>query len=164
VADSNRIGVGFDVHRLAAGRRLVLGGVEIPFERGLTGWSDADVLTHAVMDALLGAAARGDIGVHFPPGEPEYKDISSLLLLGRVRDELARNGWRVVNIDATVVAERPRLRDYIDRMREKLGQTLDVGMNQISIKASTADNLGAVGRGEGIATYAVALIERVSGT
>ena len=154
-----RAGTGFDVHPLAPGRRLVLGGVEIPFDKGLDGWSDADALTHAVMDALLGAAALGDIGVHFPPGEPEYRDISSLVLLEKVRDMLAEHGWRVSNIDATVVAEQPRLRDYIDGMRQKLSQTLNIPTGQVSVKASTANGLGLVGRGEGIAVYAVAMIE-----
>lgn len=164
MASSNRVGIGFDIHRLTAGRPLVLGGVEVPFEKGLTGWSDADVLTHAVMDALLGAAGLGDIGTHFPSGQPEYKGISSLVLLGRVRDELGRSGWQVVNIDATVVAERPRLREFIGQMRERLSQTLGISMNQISVKASTSDNLGVVGRGEGMAAYAVALIESAPGT
>lgn len=159
----SRIGVGFDVHRLTAGRRLVLGGVEIPFDRGLTGWSDADVLTHAIMDALLGAAALGDIGRHFPPGESQYRDISSLLLLGKVNEDLAKQGWRVANIDATVVAEKPRLRDFIDRMRNQLGQTLGITADRVSVKASTADTLGSVGRGEGIAAYAVAMLETAAG-
>ena len=154
-----RIGAGFDSHRLAAGRQLVLGGVEIPFEKGLSGWSDADVLTHAIMDALLGAASLGDIGTHFPPGESQYKDISSLVLLERVKNRLAERGWRVVNIDATIVAEEPRLRDFIDGMREKLRQALGIALNQVSVKASTSDGLGFVGRGEGIAAHAVALIE-----
>ena len=154
-----RVGIGYDVHSLTPGRRLVLGGVEIPFDKGLSGWSDADVLTHAVIDALLGAAALGDIGSHFPPGEPQYKDISSLILLERIRDELAENSWRVNNIDATIVAERPRLRDYIDRMRQKISQTLGINISQVSVKASTSDQLGFVGRGEGIAAYAVATLE-----
>ena len=152
-----RVGIGYDVHALEAGRRLVLGGVNIPFDSGLEGWSDADVLTHAIIDALLGAAALGDIGSHFPPGEAEYRDISSLVLLGRVRDMLAEQGWRISNIDATVVAERPRLRDYIDPMREQLGQTLEIDTGRVSIKASTSEGLGFTGRGEGIATVAVAL-------
>jgi 2-C-methyl-D-erythritol 2,4-cyclodiphosphate synthase len=154
-----RIGIGFDAHPLVAGRKLVLGGVEIPFARGLEGWSDADVLTHAVMDALLGAAALGDIGVHFPPGEPQYKNISSLVLLQKVQKILAAGGWRTVNIDATVVAESPRLRDYIDEMRRRLGKTLGIDIGQVSVKASTSNGLGFTGRGDGIAAYAVALIE-----
>jgi 2-C-methyl-D-erythritol 2,4-cyclodiphosphate synthase len=154
-----RVGIGYDVHSLTPGRRLVLGGIEIPFDKGLSGWSDADVLTHAIIDALLGAAARGDIGSHFPPGDPQYKDISSLILLERIRDELAENGWQVNNIDATVVAERPRLRDFIDQMRGQLSQTLGININQVSVKAHTSDQLGFVGRGEGMAAYAVATLE-----
>jgi len=154
-----RVGIGYDVHSLTSGRRLVLGGIEIPFDKGLSGWSDADVLTHAIIDALLGAAARGDIGSHFPPGDPQYKDISSLILLERIRDELAENGWQVNNVDATVVAERPRLRDFIDQMRGQLSQTLGININQVSVKAHTSDQLGFVGRGEGIAAYAVATLE-----
>ncbi|MBA7484878.1 2-C-methyl-D-erythritol 2,4-cyclodiphosphate synthase [subsurface metagenome] len=154
-----RIGIGFDAHPLTPGRRLVLGGVDIPFAKGLSGWSDADALTHAITDALLGAAARGDIGSHFPPGEPQYKDISSLVLLKQVKDELAENGWQIANIDATIVAERPRLSDFIDRMRQQLSQTLGINISQVSVKASTANGLGFAGRGEGIAVWAVAMIE-----
>jgi len=157
-----RIGIGYDVHPLTPGRRLVLGGVEIPFDKGLSGWSDADVLTHAIMDALLGAAALGDIGSHFPPGEPQYKDISSLVLLERVRDTLVENGWRVFNIDATIVAEQPKLKDFIDAMRQQLSKTLGINISQVSVKASTSAGLGFVGRGEGIAACAVAVIEGVS--
>ena len=158
----SRVGVGYDVHPLISGRKLVLGGIDIPFEKGLSGWSDADVLTHAVIDALLGAAALGDIGSHFPPGEPQYKDISSLTLLGRVRDKLAENGWQVDNIDATIVAEQPRLRDFIDSMRQQLSQTMGIAPGQVSVKASTSNGLGFVGRGEGMAAYAVALIVSIS--
>jgi 2-C-methyl-D-erythritol 2,4-cyclodiphosphate synthase len=158
-----RVGVGYDVHSLTPGRRLVLGGVEIPFDRGLDGWSDADVLTHAVIDALLGAAALGDIGSHFPPGEPQYKDISSLTLLAMVRDKLAENGWQVDNIDATIVAEKPELKEFIDGMRKQLSQVLGVAMGQVSVKAITSEGLGFVGRGEGIAAHAVALIESIPG-
>ena len=154
-----RVGIGYDVHAFAPGRCLVLGGVDIPFDMGLEGWSDADVLTHAVMDALLGAAALGDIGSHFPPGEPEYENISSLGLLERVRGKLTDNGWRVGNIDATVVAERPKLREYIDLMREHLSRVLGIEVGCISIKASTSEGLGFTGRGEGIAAIAVALLE-----
>jgi len=154
-----RTGIGYDVHPLVPGRKLVLGGVDIPFVKGLSGWSDADALTHAVIDALLGAAALGDIGSHFPPGESQYKDISSLVLLGKVREELAGSGWRVVNVDATILAESPRLRDFIDRMRQQLSQTLNINISQVSVKASTSNGLGFIGRGEGIAAYAVALIE-----
>ena len=157
-----RVGIGYDVHPFTQGRRLVLGGVAVPFESGLSGWSDADVLTHAIIDALLGAAALGDIGGHFPPGEAEYKDISSLVLLGRVRDELAKNGWQVGNIDATIVAEQPRLSSFIGEMRRKLSQTLSIDMGRLSIKASSSARLGFVGNGEGIEAQAVALIEAIS--
>ena len=157
-----RVGVGYDVHPLTPGRKLVLGGLNIPFDKGLSGWSDADVLTHAVVDALLGAAALGDIGSHFPPGEPQYKDISSLTLLEKVKDELKEHGWQVDNIDATIVAEQPKLRDFIDRMRQQLSQTLSIDIGQVSVKASTSAQLGFVGRGEGIAAFAVALIEAIS--
>ena len=155
-----RIGIGYDVHRLAPGRRLVLGGVEIPSAQGLIGWSDADVLTHAVIDALLGAAAMGDIGSHFPPGDPQYKDISSLVLLKRVRDMLKEKEWQVANIDATIVAEQPKLRDYIDGMRHKLSQTLDIATSLVSIKASTSEQLGFTGREEGMVAWAVAAITK----
>lgn len=154
-----RVGIGYDVHRLTQGRRLVLGGVEIPFEKGLDGWSDADVLAHAVIDALLGAAALGDIGGHFPPGEPEYHGISSLALLGRVGDELAEKRWRIGNIDATIVAERPHLGKYIDEIRRQLGEALGIESDRVSVKATTAEQLGPIGRGEGIAAWAVALLE-----
>ncbi len=157
-----RVGIGYDVHPLTSGRRLVLGGVDIPFNKGLSGWSDADVLTHAIMDALLGAAALGDIGSHFPPGEPQYKDISSLTLLKRVGDKLAENSWQIVNVDATIVAEQPKLRDFIDQMRQQLSQTLGIALSQVGVKASTSAQLGFVGRGEGIAAFAVALIESIS--
>ncbi len=154
-----RVGIGYDVHPLTLGRRLVLGGVEIPFDKGLGGWSDADVLTHAIIDALLGAAGLGDIGSHFPPGEPEYKDISSLVLLTSVRDKLTEKDWLIGNVDATIVAEQPRLRDFIDRMRQQLSQTLAIALDQVSVKASTSNRLGFTGRGEGIAAWAVALLE-----
>ena len=154
-----RAGIGFDAHTLTTGRRLVLGGVEIPFEKGLSGWSDADVLTHAIIDALLGAANLEDIGAHFPPGEAEYKDISSLVLLKRVKEKLAENGWRIGNIDATIVAEQPKMKDFVDGMREQLSQTLGVAPGQVSVKASTTDGMGFTGRGEGIAVWAVALVE-----
>ncbi len=157
-----RVGIGYDVHPLTSGRRLVLGGVDIPFHKGLSGWSDADVLTHAIIDALLGAAALGDIGSHFPPGEPQCKDISSLILLKRVRDGLVKNDWQIVNVDATIVAERPKLRDFIDQMRRQLSRTLGITLNQVGVKASTSAQLGFVGQGEGITACAVALVESIS--
>ena len=137
----------------------MLGGVEIPFGKGLEGWSDADALTHAVIDALLGAAGLGDIGQHFPSGEAEYEGISSLVLLDKVIEKLEEQGWRVGNIDAIVVAEKPRLSEYIDDMRRTLSQVLGIDIGKISIKASTNNGLGFIGNGEGIAAYAVALIE-----
>jgi len=137
----------------------VLGGVYIPYDEGLSGWSDADVLTHAIIDALLGAAAMGDIGQHFPPGNPEYREVYSLALLEEINDKLVSAGWRVVNIDATVVAEEPMLSEYIGSMREALNQTLNINISQVSVKASTTNGLGVIGQGEGIAAYAVALIE-----
>lgn len=153
-----RIGIGYDVHPLVKERRLVLGGVEIPFRKGLDGWSDADALTHAIIDALLGAAALGDIGQHFPPGEAQYKDISSLTLLKTTGDKLAAQGWHIVNIDATVIAEEPKLTGFIEKMRQSLSQALAIELDQVSVKASTANGLGFVGRGEGIEARAVALI------
>lgn len=154
-----RIGTGYDVHPLVKKRKLVIGGVEIPFGKGLDGWSDADVLTHAIIDALLGAAALGDIGGHFPPGEPQYKDISSLTLLKEVGDKLVAQGWRIVNIDATVIAEEPKLAGFIDRMRQSLSQTLGIEVERVSVKASTANGLGCIGKGKGMEALAVAMIE-----
>ena len=157
-----RIGIGYDVHPLTPGCRLVLGGVEIPFDKGLSGWSDADVLTHAVMDALLGAAALGDIGRHFPHGAPRYRGISSLVLLREVRDKLEEQGWRVSNIDATIIAEKPMLSGYIGKMRQELSRALNITLSQVSVKASTSAELGFAGRGEGMTAYAIALIQGVS--
>ncbi|OGN98651.1 MAG: 2-C-methyl-D-erythritol 2,4-cyclodiphosphate synthase, partial [Chloroflexi bacterium RBG_13_51_18] len=143
-----RMGIGYDVHPLVPGKKLVLGGVEIPFVKGLEGWSDADVLTHAVIDALLGAAALGDIGQHFPPGQKEYKDISSLVMLDRVIGKLEEEGYRVGNIDATVVAEKPTLMEHIDAMRKNLSRVLGVEISKVSIKASSHNGLGFIGAGE----------------
>jgi len=154
-----RIGIGYDIHPLVKGRKLVIGGVEIPFKKGLGGWSDADVLTHAIIDALLGAAALGDIGSHFPPGEAQYKNISSLTLLKRTVDKLKENDWQIVNVDATIVAEKPKLSEFIARMRQQLSDTLGIAPSQVSIKASTANGLGPLGRGEGMAAYAVAMVQ-----
>lgn len=158
-----RIGQGFDVHPLAAERKLVLGGVTIPFDRGLLGHSDADVLTHAIMDALLGAAARGDIGQHFPPSDPQYADADSLELLKRVKILVREDGYRIVNIDSTVIAEKPRLAEYIPEMREKIAEVIEVPTSCVSIKATTSERLGFAGRGEGIAALAVALISKQGG-
>jgi 2-C-methyl-D-erythritol 2,4-cyclodiphosphate synthase len=154
----NRIGFGYDVHRYAPERRLVLGGVEIAAPVGLLGHSDADVLTHAIMDALLGAAALGDIGHHFPPSEPRWKDADSVVLLERVAALLAERGWRVGNVDATVVMERPRLAPHIPAMRARLAAALGVAEGVVSVKATTNEGMGFVGREEGAAAYAVALI------
>ncbi len=155
---SIRVGLGVDFHRFAEGRRLVLGGVEIPFGRGLEGHSDADVLTHAVCDALLGAAGLGDIGLHFPPGEPQFKDISSLELLGRVRALIEREGFRVANVDAVLVLEAPKVAPYFPEMRERLAQALGIGPDRVSVKATRPEGLGALGRGEGVFAQAVALL------
>ncbi len=154
-----RIGHGYDVHRLAAGRRLVLGGVEIPYELGLLGHSDADVLTHALMDALLGAAGLWDIGHAFPDTDPAYEGISSLLLLERVMEMLRGKGYKVSNADVTVLAQRPKLAPYIPEMREKLAEILRVDTGRINVKATTEEGLGFTGAGEGIAAHAVALLE-----
>ena len=155
-----RIGPGYDVHRLVPDRRLVLGGVEIPFERGLLGHSDADVLTHAVMDALLGAAALGDIGQHFPDHDPAYAGADSLVLLDQVTVLLAERGWRVGNVDATVIAQRPKLASYIPQMRANLARRMGAELEQINVKATTEEGLGFTGGGEGIAAHAVVLLEK----
>jgi len=155
-----RAGIGYDAHRLTPGRRLILGGVDIPFAKGLEGWSDADVLTHAIMDALLGAAALGDIGTHFPPNDPTYKDISSINLLERVGKLLETKGWRVGNIDATIIAERPLLKPFISQMRQNIGRALSLDESRVGIKATTNEGMDSTGRGEGIAAYTVALLEQ----
>ena len=156
-----RIGHGYDVHRLVEGRRLVLGGVEIPFEKGLLGHSDADVLAHAVMDALLGAAALGDIGGLFPDSDPAYEGADSMALLRRVAGLLGEHGYRIGNVDATVLAQRPRLAPHIPLMRERLAAAMGVGPGQVSVKATTEEGLGFTGSGEGIAAHAVALIDGI---
>lgn len=155
-----RVGHGYDVHRLTEGRRLVLGGVEVPYEKGLLGHSDADVLTHAVLDALLGATALGDIGKLFPDTDEAYRGISSLLLLVRVREKLAEGGWSVVNVDATVLAQAPRLAPYRAEMRANLARALALDASCVSVKATTEEGLGFTGEGLGIAAHAVALLEK----
>ena len=151
-----RIGYGYDVHRLVEGRRLILGGVDIPWEKGLLGHSDADVLTHALMDALLGAAALGDIGQHFPDKDPAYEGADSVeLLLALLRE----HGWRVGNVDCTVVAQRPKLMPHIPAMRERLAAAMEVPVDRVSVKATTEEGLGFSGEGLGIAAHAVALLE-----
>ena len=155
-----RIGHGYDVHRLVPERKLILGGVELPFEKGLLGPSDADVLTHAVMDALLGAAALGDIGKLFPDSDPAFEGADSLCLLRRVTAVLAEHGYRIGNVDATVLAQRPKLAPHIPAMRENLAGAMGISVEQVSVKATTEEGLGFTGTGEGIAAHAVTLIEK----
>ncbi len=156
-----RVGIGYDIHRLEEGHRLILGGVEIPFEKGLLGWSDADVIVHAVIDALLGAAGLGDIGTWFPPGDQKYRSISSLILLQETRKTLIDQGWQIVNIDVSIVAEEPKLAPFINKMRKQFAQTLGIEEQHIGLKATTSEGLGPVGRGEAIAAHAAALIEEI---
>ncbi len=155
-----RIGHGYDVHRLTEGRPLILGGVHIPYERGLLGHSDADVLAHAVMDALLGAAALGDIGGLFPDSDERWRGADSLRLLEQVTALLAENGWEIGNVDATVLAQAPKLAPYIPEMRQKLAVAMGVNASQVSVKATTEEHLGFTGAGEGMACHAVALLSR----
>lgn len=157
-----RIGHGYDVHRLTEGRKLILGGVEVPWEKGLLGHSDADVLTHAVMDALSGAARLGDIGKLFPDTDPAYKDISSLKLLGEVAALLKERGWSVVNIDATLIAQAPKVSPYRQAMVENLAGVLEVDVERVNVKATTEEKLGFTGDGSGMAAHAVALLEKTS--
>ena len=154
-----RIGHGYDVHRLVEGRKLILGGIEIPYEKGLLGHSDADVLTHALMDALLGAAALGDIGKLFPDNDPAYAGADSVELLKRVHEVICAAGYQVGNVDCTVIAQRPKLAPYIPAMREKLAAAMEVELGQVSVKATTEEHLGFTGEGLGIAAHAVALLE-----
>ena len=158
-----RIGMGYDVHRLTEGRPLIMGGVEIPYEKGLLGHSDADVLLHAVMDALLGAAAMGDIGKHFPDTDPAYRGISSLELLKRVGQLLEESCFLVENIDATIIAQAPKMRPYIDRMRQNIADVLKIDISQINVKATREEGLGFTGSGEGISAQAVCLLESPMG-
>ncbi len=153
-----RIGNGYDIHRLVEGRSLILGGVTIPHHLGLDGHSDADVLTHAIMDALLGALSLGDIGLYFPPGEPEWAGADSLKLLAQVNAMVQERGWQVSNIDSVVVAEQPKLKPHIEAMRSHLAEKLGLAPDQVGVKATTNEKLGPVGRQEGIAAYAVALL------
>jgi len=158
---SMRIGFGYDAHKLVRGRKLVLAGQEIPHARGLLGWSDADVLLHAVIDALIGAAGEGDIGRHFPPGDERYKDISSLRLLEMTRDLLEQKGFRLENVDATLVAEEPRIAPYIEAMRKNIAQGLGIPAEAVNVKGKTEEGMGFTGKKEGIAAYAVCLLEKV---
>lgn len=153
-----RIGMGYDVHRLVEGRELIIGGVNIPYEKGLLGHSDADVLIHAVMDALLGAAALGDIGKHFPDTDPQYEGISSVILLSKVGELLNDNLFFIENIDATIIAQKPKMRPYIDRMRQIMADSLNIDVSQVSVKATTEEGLGFTGSGEGISAQAIALL------
>ena len=153
-----RVGMGYDVHRLVEGRELIMGGVNIPYEKGLLGHSDADVLLHAIMDALLGAAALGDIGKHFPDSDPAYKGISSILLLEKVGELLTGEGYFVGNVDATIIAQAPKMRPYIDQMRENIAKALDVDVSCINVKATTEEGLGFTGTGEGISAQAICML------
>lgn len=156
-----RTGIGFDAHRFVRGRKLVLGGIEIPHDRGLEGHSDADVLLHAVCDAMLGAAALGDIGLHFPDTDPRYLNIASTVLLGHVKKLVEERGYRVGNVDATIIAEAPRMAPHIERMREKVAGILGCAVGDVGIKATTTERMGFCGRGEGMAAVAVAcMVER----
>ena len=153
-----RVGMGHDVHRLAEGRDLILGGVQIPWEKGLLGHSDADVLIHAIMDALLGAAALGDIGRHFPDTDPAYEGISSVMLLKHVAELLQENGYGITNIDATIIAQKPKMAPHIPQRRENIADALGIGLSALNIKATTEEGLGFTGRGEGIASQAICLL------
>lgn len=156
-----RMGMGYDVHALVAGRKLILGGIDIPFEKGLLGHSDADVLVHAIMDALLGAAALGDIGTHFPDTDPTYKGASSLELLKAVVTLLTKRGYTLGNIDATLVLQRPKVKDFIVKMCENIAAYAGCSVNAVSVKATTTEGLGFAGKGEGVAAYAVVLVEAI---
>ena len=153
-----RIGMGYDVHRLVEGRDLIMGGMKIPYEKGLLGHSDADVLLHAVMDALLGAAALGDIGKHFPDTDPAYKGISSIKLLEKVGEILNENGFLIENIDATIIAQAPKMRPHIDTMRANIAAALDIEVSQVNVKATTEEGLGFTGTGEGISSQAICML------
>lgn len=154
-----RIGSGYDVHKLVEGRDLIMGGVKIEYEKGLLGHSDADVLIHAIMDAIIGAMGLGDIGLHFPDTSDEFKGISSIILLERVRDLMKDNGYSLVNLDATIIAQAPKMRPHIDQMRQNIANALSVDVSLINVKATTEEHLGFTGRGEGIAAEAVCLVD-----
>jgi len=153
-----RIGNGYDIHRLVPGRPLILGGIPLPYDKGLLGHSDADVLTHAIMDALLGACALGDIGHYFPPGDPQWAGADSQVLLRQVTALVQEQGWQIGNVDAVVIAEAPKLKPHLGSIRQRLAETMGIPMGQVSVKATTNETLDAVGAGEGIAAYAVALL------
>lgn len=157
-----RIGFGYDVHQLVKDRKLIIGGIDIPFEKGLLGHSDADVLVHSVMDSILGALALGDIGKHFPDTDEKYKDISSILLLSKVHELMKEHGYSIGNIDSTIAAQRPKLAPYIESMREKIANTLHTSIDNVNIKATTTEKLGFVGREEGISSYTVVLLKKTN--
>lgn len=156
---SMRVGLGYDVHKLAENRKLIIGGVDIPYEKGLLGHSDADVLIHAIMDALLGASKLGDIGVLFPDTDPKYKGISSITLLKYVKEEMEKKNIRIVNIDSIIVAQKPKMRPYITEMEENIAKALNIKVDDINVKATTEEELGFTGSGEGISSKAVCMIE-----
>ena len=156
-----RIGFGFEVHKMVEGRKLIIGGVDIPYEKGLLGHSDADVLIHSIMDSILGALALGDIGKHFPDTDPKYKDISSMILLENVYNIMKDEGYMIGNIDSTVAAQSPKLASYIDEMRGNLARILNTSIKNIDVKATTTEELGFVGRKEGISSYTVCILERI---
>ena len=156
-----RIGNGYDVHKLVEGRKLILGGVDVPYEKGLLGHSDADVLIHAIMDALLGACALGDIGKLFPDNDAEFKDISSILLLKKVSEVLKRENYTIINIDSIIAVQKPKLAPYIQEMRSNIANALEIPVDCVSVKATTTEHLGFEGRGEGISSYAVCLLENI---
>ena len=157
-----RIGMGYDVHKLVEDRDLIMGGVHIPYEKGLLGHSDADVLLHAIMDALLGAAALGDIGKHFPDTDPAYKGISSIKLMEHVGNLLDEHGFVIENIDATIIAQRPKMRPYIDQMRENIADALGIETDRVNVKATTEEGLGFTGSGEGISSQAICLLQKLT--
>lgn len=158
-----RIGNGYDVHEFKEGRKLILGGVEIPYEKGLLGHSDADVLVHAIMDSILGALSLRDIGYHFPDTDNKYKDISSLLLLEKVNSMILKKGYRIENIDSIIACQSPKLKNYIDKMRENISNILEIEIDRVSVKATTTEGLGFVGKKEGIEAYSVCLLKEIGG-
>ena len=155
-----RVGIGYDVHRLVENRKLILGGVEIPYHVGLLGHSDADVLTHAIVDAILGAAALGDIGIHFPDTDARYKGMDSFVFLRDTVLKITERGYRIENIDSTVIAQRPKLAPYISQMRQKLAKTLEIAVTQVNVKATTAEELGVVGEGKAIVAHAIVCLSQ----
>ncbi len=157
-----RVGIGYDCHPLVPERKLILGGVHIPFDKGLLGYSDADVATHAIIDALCGAADLGDIGTQFPPENPEYENISSLILLAKIGEQISKREFKIVNIDVTIIAQHPRLSPFTSEMRKQISHSLNIETSQITVKTTTTNGLGFIGRGEGIAAQSIALIKKVS--